>query len=51
MVCAAVVVAAGWPVHLANWRNSFSSCFYSCDGERKMDFVGLWVRMRAYVGF
>lgn len=24
---------------------------YSCDGKRKMDFVGLWARMRAYVGF
>ena len=51
MVCAAAVVAAGWAVRLANWRNSFCSCFYSCDGGQKTGSVGLWARLRAYLCF
>ena len=35
MVCAAAVVAAGWAVRLANWRNSFCSCFYPVTWNRK----------------
>lgn len=51
MVCAAVMVTAGRAVRLANWRNSFCSCFYSCDGEQKTGSVGLWARLRAYLCF
>ena len=50
MVCAAVMEATGWAVRLVNWRNSFCSCFYSCDGAQKTGSVGLWVRLRAYAG-
>lgn len=35
MVCAAVMEATGWAVRLANWRNSFCSCFYPVTGNRK----------------
>lgn len=50
MVCAADMVTAGWAVRLANWHNSFCSCFYSFDGEQKRVSVGLWARLRAYTG-
>ena len=50
MVYLVAVGSVGWFDRPANYRNYFSS-YFSCDGKPKINFVGLWGRIRPYTGF